>query len=91
MFLHVIEAKYINNYQVWLKFNDKTNGIVDFSTELEGEIFEPLKNIDYFKNFKLEGHTLNWENGADFAPEFLKSIILIENKNTIIPNHNQET
>jgi predicted HD phosphohydrolase len=90
MFLHVIEAKYINDYQVWLEFNDKTKGIADFISELEGEIFEPLKNIDYFKNFKLEGYTLNWDNGADFAPEFLKSIV-IENKNTIIPSHNQET
>ena len=90
MFLHVIEAKYINDYQVWLEFNDKTNGIADFSSELDGEIFEPLKNIEYFKNFKLEGYTLNWDNGADFAPEFLKSII-IENKYIKAPNHNQET
>jgi predicted HD phosphohydrolase len=90
MFLHVIEAKYINDYQVWLEFNDKTNGIADFSSELDGEIFEPLKNIEYFKNFKLEGYTLNWDNGADFAPEFLKSII-IENKDIKAPSHNQET
>jgi hypothetical protein len=88
MFLHVTQAKYINEYQVWLEFNDKTNGIADFSCELDGEIFEPLKNIDYFKNFKIEGHTLNWENGADFAPEFLKSIII---ENAIIPSHNQKT
>ncbi len=84
MFLHVTKAKYINKHQVWLKFNDKTSGIADFSNQLEGEIFEPLKNIDYFKNFKLEGYTLNWENGADFAPEFLKSILNV-------PSHNQET
>jgi hypothetical protein len=23
-----------------------------------------------FKSFKIEGHTLSWSNGADFAPEF---------------------
>lgn len=90
MFLHVIEAKYISDYQVWLEFNDNTNGIADFSNELDGEIFEPLKNINYFKNFHLEGHTLNWENGADFAPEFLKSII-IENKNISVQNHKNVT
>jgi hypothetical protein len=40
-------------------------------TLLWGEIFIPLKNIDYFKKFKLNPFTIEWENGADFAPEFL--------------------
>ena len=29
----------------------------------------------YFKNFKLEGHTLMWPNGADFAPEYLHALM----------------
>jgi hypothetical protein len=58
---------------VRLEFNDGTHGIVDLSDSLDGPVFEPLKNLDYFKRFKLEGHTLAWENGADFAHEYLKS------------------
>jgi len=71
----VIKAKYIKDYRVWLAFNDGTEGEVDLSTELEGEIFEPLKDVSFFKNFKIIGHTLAWENGADFAPEFLREKI----------------
>ena len=76
MFIHVTNAKYIDNYKVWLSFNDGAQGEVDLSTELHGEVFEPLKDIDFFKSFKLEGHTLSWKNGADFAPEFLREQIV---------------
>nr|VFJ55723.1 MAG: Protein of unknown function (DUF2442) [Candidatus Kentron sp. DK] len=72
MFLHVTQAKYINDYTVWLSFSDGAQGEVDLSSELHGEIFEPLKDKSYFKSFNLEGHTLSWPNGADFAPEFLR-------------------
>lgn len=72
-FLHVEDARHIENYSVRLEFNDGTHGIVDLSDSLDGPVFEPLKNLDYFKRFRLEGHTLAWENGADFAPEYLKS------------------
>ncbi|MDI6716509.1 MAG: DUF2442 domain-containing protein [Actinomycetota bacterium] len=71
----VIKAKYIKDYKIWLAFNDGAEGEVDLSTELEGEIFEPLKDVSFFKNFKIIGHTLAWENGADFAPEFLREKI----------------
>ena len=75
MFMHVIQAKYINDYKVWLAFNDGAEGEIDLSYELYGEIFEPLKDKSFFKSFKLAGHTLSWENGADFAPEFLREHI----------------
>jgi len=75
MFIHVEKAKYIGDYKIWLSFNDGIEGIVDLSSELYGEIFEPLKDIAFFKSFILEGHTLSWRNGADFAPEFLHESI----------------
>jgi Protein of unknown function (DUF2442) len=71
MFIHVINARYCGEYKVWLSFNDGTEGEVDLASELYGQVFEPLKDKEFFKSFKLEGHTLSWVNGADFAPEFL--------------------
>jgi len=75
MFLHVVDAKYCDEYKVLLCFNDGAEGIVDLAKELYGQIFEPLQDKDFFKSFKLEGHTLSWSNGADFAPEFLREQI----------------
>ena len=82
MFLHVVKAKYIDEYRVSLLFNDEVEGEVDLSSELEGRVFEPLKDISYFRKFKLAGHTLSWDNGADFAPEFLRENCLTIQSNS---------
>jgi len=74
-FLHIDEAKYLDGHRVWLKFSDGADGQVDLKNELDGPIFEPLKDPEYFKQFTLEGHTLAWPNGADFAPEYLHALI----------------
>ena len=73
-FLHIEEAKYLNGHRVWVKFSDGSEGEVDLKNELDGPIFELLKDPEYFKRFTLEGHTLTWPNGADFAPEYIHSL-----------------
>ena len=72
MFLHVVDIKHIKNHRVWLKFNDGASGEIDLSSELDKGIFKDLKDLKYFSDFSLEGHTIAWKNGADFAPEFLR-------------------
>lgn len=73
MILHVKEANYLGGYVIWIRFNDGTMGEVDLKDELYGEVFEPLKNLEKFKSFKVDPdlETIVWENGADMAPEFL--------------------
>jgi len=73
MFLHIREAQYIDGYRIRLRFNDGSEGIADLSDCLEGEVFEPLKDLKNFKAFKVDPdiETIVWENGADMAPEFL--------------------
>jgi len=73
MFIHVIEAKYLQDYEVELKFNDGKKGIVNLENELYGTMFEPLKDKKIFASVKLDKDldTIVWENGADLAPEFL--------------------
>ena len=34
-------------------------------------LFEPLKNIKYFKSFIITGNTVSWDKGTNFAPEYL--------------------
>lgn len=70
---HVVEARYVDGHRVWLRFRDGTVGEVDLGPALQGPVFEPLRDPEYFKAFTIhpEFHTLVWPNGADFAPEFL--------------------
>ena len=75
MILHIIRAEHITDHRVHLWFNDGTDGQVDLGGSLDGPIFEPLRNVDYFRQSHLEGHTLAWPNGADFAPEYLHELI----------------
>ena len=66
-------AQHVADYTIRLRFADGTEGDVDFSAELWGEVFEPLKDPEVFRRFELneELNTITWPSGADFAPEFL--------------------
>lgn len=75
MILHVVRAEYISSHRVHLWFNDHSDGDADLSEALDGPIFEPLKDPVYFRQFRLVGHTLAWDNGADFAPEYLHGLV----------------
>jgi len=70
---HVIEARYLGDYQVWLEFNDGRKGVVDLADELHGETHTPLRNREMFACFYLDYGlaSIAWLDGADFAPEFL--------------------
>ena len=63
------------DHVLWLRFDDGVEGEIDLANELEGRVFEPLRNLDYFTRFEVhpELRTLVWPDGADFAPEFLRS------------------
>jgi len=71
--LEVNQAQYRDAYKIWIEFNDGVSGVVDLSEVLWGPMFEPLKDIERFKQFSVSDvfHTLVWENDADLAPEYL--------------------
>lgn len=77
MILHITDAKYLQDYQLWLKFNDGAEGAVDLSKELWGAVFEPLKDVKLFSQVKVDAEldTVVWPNGADLAPEFLHELL----------------
>ena len=44
MIPRVVEVKPMEGYRLWLRFHDGMTGIVDLSSELWGEMFEPLED-----------------------------------------------
>jgi hypothetical protein len=71
--LFITHAEYIEGYSIALTFSDGSQRVVDLVSELFGEVFEPLKDITLFKGVYVnhDTGTIEWSNGADFAPEFL--------------------
>ncbi len=74
MFTEVVKAEYAGGYRVRLWFNDNVEKTVDLENSLNGKVFEPLKDPELFKRFSVKFNTIEWENGADFAPEYLYSL-----------------
>lgn len=72
----VKSMKYMSGYRLRLGFEDGSVKDVDLRPHLYGEVFEPLKDIQYFRQVRLhpEMETICWDNDADFAPEFLYEI-----------------
>ena len=74
MFLEVAQAKYLNDYRILLTFNNGISKTVDLKDELRGSVYEPLQQLDYFKKFAVKYNTIEWANGADYAPEYLYAL-----------------
>lgn len=68
---NVVSADHESDYRIRLRFNDGTEKVVDFEDWLEGPIFDPLRDLTFFRRFFVEGGTVGWPNGADIAPETL--------------------
>jgi len=67
----VTKAEYRGEYKINLAFNDGTEAVVDFSDWLDGPVFQPVRDQDFFKRFFIEAGAIVWPNGADIAPEAL--------------------
>lgn len=74
MFLEVTKADYLDSYRIKLLFNNGVTKIADLSQSLNGDVFAPLKDLEFFKRFSIKFNTIEWESGADFAPEYLYEI-----------------
>jgi hypothetical protein len=69
----IVEVRYVRDYIVWLRFQDGTSGEVDVSPSFRGPVFEPLRDLEFFRQVRIDPEigTIVWPNGADVAPETL--------------------
>ncbi|MCL1922062.1 MAG: DUF2442 domain-containing protein [Kiritimatiellaeota bacterium] len=72
--LWVTKAEYVGGYTLLLTFSNHVVKCVDLKDCLYGEVFEPLRDVEKFKRFTLSDWTMEWSNGADFAPEYLLAL-----------------
>ncbi len=72
----VKDAKYLSEYKLLLTFEDGSVRQVDLAPHLDGEVFEPLRDISNFQSVHINSEldTIVWNNGADMSPDFLYEI-----------------
>ncbi|NEU71432.1 DUF2442 domain-containing protein [Hassallia byssoidea VB512170] len=72
----VVEPR--ENYQLYIRFEDGVEGIVDISNLIKFTgVFEPLQDEEYFGMVELnhELGTIQWQSGADLDPDVLYALI----------------
>jgi hypothetical protein len=76
MFIHINDVRYEGGYRLRLAFADGSVKLVDLENELDGPVFEPLRDQSFFQRVRVNADTgtVEWPNGADMAPEFLYEI-----------------
>ena len=78
--LHILDAEVRGPHTLRLRFSNGVEKVVDLTPLLEGPVFEPLRDPEYFAQLELDGvcGTVVWPNGADFAPEALHDLPAID-------------
>ena len=72
----ITEAIYLDGYKLKIRFDNGETKVVDLHPHIDGPIFEPLKDLDFFRSFRVSHDidTIVWPNNADFSPDFLYEI-----------------
>ncbi len=80
---NIEQAKYQDDYKIFLSFDDGLSGIIDLKNFLlspDCGVFIRLRDKQQFKNFTLDSHTLTWGSDLDLAPEFLHDMVAKNHK-----------
>jgi len=69
----IVEARYLDDYRIWLRFNSGESGEVDLrNLVFKFPVATPLREKREFAKFYLdEWPTLAWDCGFDVDPEYL--------------------
>lgn len=66
-----IEVQAIEDYKLYIKFNNGEEKIYDMKPLLKHKFYQGLKDKERFKKVKPDGISIEWETGEDIAPENL--------------------
>ncbi len=65
----VIEVRPTENYELYLKFNNGEEKILDMKGKINHIFFAPLKNKELFKTVHTNGITVEWDQEIDLCPD----------------------
>jgi len=66
-----VEVKPLENYKLFLLFDNNEKRIFDVTPYLEDEFFAPLKNLVIFNSVKINPITVEWNGEIDICPDDL--------------------
>lgn len=69
--IYITSAKYVSGYTLELTFSTGEVKTFDFSQLYHKGICQKLQDETYFKNFRLDAFSVDWNNEIGFAPEYL--------------------
>jgi len=80
--VRVTEAHYVGGHKIHVRLSNGKSGIVDLGAALWGPVFEALRDPATFQAFQVSPvtHTIEWDNGADLAPEYLEANLVLDPK-----------
>ena len=67
----VREVRALENYKLYLKFDNGEERIYDMKPLLNKKFYQGLKDRERFKKVTSDGISIEWETGEDVAPENL--------------------
>jgi uncharacterized protein DUF2442/uncharacterized protein DUF4160 len=77
--VRVTAVRHVRDHVLWLEFSDGLAGELDLADRLAGPVFEPLREWSEFARVRLGAETIEWPNGADWAPESLHALLRARN------------
>ena len=71
----VVNLKVLDDFQIWIKFNDGIEKTINFKEFIGKGIAKNLLEYENFRKVSIEpGGGIAWYNGYDFCPNYLKEL-----------------
>jgi hypothetical protein len=68
----IVALEVLDNYRVWLRFDDGVAGVVDFSGKPFTGVYAPWQDYAFFRRARIgDCGELVWDDQLDFCPDSL--------------------
>lgn len=74
------EVKPLENYRLFLLYDNGEQRIFDVTPYITGSWYGQLKNPDFFRSVHISGRTVEWADGQDIAPHELYELSVSPNE-----------